>query len=116
MSLRTAWESLHPRSSVSYRDFCALAQRGQVHDIFLDGLDVGAILVIGPEIHACIKPAGFGRWFNKRAKAILTEVIARHGHATTTVTAGNETGHRFVTRLGFDRIDCGAVWKYRKEK
>lgn len=115
MSLATAWQSLRDRADVPYADFMRAVDGAEVHDVLVDGEDVGAIVVIGPEIHACINPDGFGRWMNKAALGILGEVIAKHGYATTTVTQGNMIGDAFVTRLGFVRVSDSPVWKYRKE-
>ena len=46
----------------------------------------------------------------------VDQVIARHGYAQTTVTAGNQTGDAFVRRLGFVRVSESPHWTYRKEK
>lgn len=99
---------------MSWEQFKALP--AEVHDVTVDGKDVGAILVIGAEIHACILPEGFGRWCNRRAVRVLNDVIKRHGYATTSVSDGNESGMRFVERFGFRLIETvGAVRRYRKD-
>ena len=114
MSLRMAWESVKGRSDVSWEQFAELPM--ECHDVTVDGRDVGAILVIGPEIHACILPEGFGRWCNRRAVRILNDVIRRHGYATTSVAEGNEDGARFVERFGFRLTGKdGAVRRYRRD-
>ena len=116
MSLRKAWESVTPRADVTWEQFQAL--NAEVHDVTVDGKDVGAILVIGPEIHACITPEGFGRWCGRRAVRLLNSVIEKHGFATTSVMAENEAGKQFVERFGFmhERTENGTVHYKRAVK
>ena len=113
MSLRKAWESVTPRADVTWEQFQAL--NAEVHDVTVDGKDVGAILVIGPEIHACITPDGFGRWCSRRLAPILDNVIEKHGFATTGVTVENEVGKRFIERMGFmhEKTENG-IMRYKR--
>lgn len=97
--MRTALESLQTRAPVTLEQLQAL--NPVVHDVFVDGDDVGAVLVVGPEIHACIK-GGFGRWFSKRYLRVLDDVIREHGYAHTATTT--EAGEAFVKRLGFEYV------------
>lgn len=116
MSLRAAWESIRERSNIDWPAFETFCLGAVVHDVTVDGKDAGAVVVIGPEIHACVLPFAFGRWFGKRAAAILAGVIAQHGYTTTTVAAGNEIGDAFVRRLGFSLVHADdSVRTYRKE-
>ncbi len=116
MSLRTAWESVNERHPCSFEEFAASAKGAQVIDIFYKGKDVGAFLILGPEIHACVKSEAHGAWFKRAGFAVIQQVIDRHGYAQTRMTAGNATGDKFVTRLGFVRVDSPpGTWIYRKE-
>ena len=116
MTVRSAWESLQDRYPCTLETFEKSILGAEIHDVSIDGIPVGAIVVIGPEIHACIKQEGWGRWLNKKALHILGEVIKTHGFATTTVTAGNQVGDRFVKRMGFHLIETtDTCWKYRKD-
>jgi hypothetical protein len=112
MSLQTALESIQTRAPITLEQLEAV--NPEVHDVFVDGVDVGAVLVIGPEVHACIK-SGFGRWMLKKQLRILADVIDRHGYATTATTT--DEGEAFVERLGFDFVGIGdGVKHWRKEK
>lgn len=88
------------RWNVSREDFARHVEGWDVHPVTLDGQTVGAVLVKGPEIHACIAE-GFGRWFRREQAAILNAVIDKHGYAQTQATT--EAGIRFVQRLGFKK-------------
>ena len=110
-SLTLAHESLVDRSEIDFQTFLEVARDWEVFPALH-----GAILRKGPEIHACIKPEGFGRWFNKAARQVLQETIDKHGYALTRVTEGNLVGDAFVRRLGFSltHTECGS-WVYRKD-
>lgn len=99
-SLHAAWESLAARSGLSWDEFRQLVDGWEVHPVTLAGEAVGAVLVNGPEIHACIKE-GYGRWFRKEQIGVLNEVIRRHGYAQTSATT--PAGLEFVRRLGFEQ-------------
>lgn len=112
MSLQTALESIQTRAPMTLEQLQAL--NPVVHDVFVDGEDVGAVLVVGPEIHACIK-SGFGRWLHKKQLRILADVMDAYGYATTATTT--QEGEAFVERLGFDLVGIGdGVKHWRKEK
>lgn len=114
MSLETAFESVRQRAPVSWEQFKAIP--AEVHTMTVDGEDVGAVLVVGAEIHACILPKGYGRWCGKKAVRVLNDVIKRHGYATTSVIEGNGDGERFVERFGFRFVGSdGAVRRYRRD-
>lgn len=110
-SLMLAHESIKDRSEIDLQTFLEVTKDWEVFPALH-----GAILRRGPEIHACIKPDGFGRWFNKSARQVLNETIEKHGHAITRVTEGNRLGDAFVRRLGFWLTHTeNGVWVYRKE-
>ena len=101
-AIAAAYESARSRMVLSPDDFAAAMADWQVYPVLVDGVLVGAILVNGEEIHACIKPEGFGRWFSRGLmKRTLLDVIAKHGRAVTRVESGNEKGRKFVESLGF---------------
>jgi hypothetical protein len=114
-ALLTAYEATAPRLNATFEQFQQAAKDFEVIPVTVDGKTVGAILRNGPELHACIKPEGFKRWFRKEAKGILEETIARHGYAMTRVMEGNEIGDAFVKRLGFVewRRETGVIF-YKK--
>lgn len=111
MGLLAAYESLRGRTNISYDEFVEQVNGWNVEPVLVGGEVVGAILVNGPEIHACIKPEGFRRWFRKQQMHILDSTIEKHGYAMTRVMQGNEIGKRFVERLGFteSHIEGNAV-------
>lgn len=84
--------------------FSSAADGAECVPVEVDGRCVGAILVRGSEIHACIDPAGHGRWCGKPALRLLARVIAEHGRATTRVLATATAGLHFVARMGFKPV------------
>jgi hypothetical protein len=115
--LQAAYESLQGRflAAFSFVEFEKFAADWEVTPVRVRGELVGAILKRGPEIHACIKPEGFRRWFNKSAKALLDGTIERYGYAITRVMNGNTVGMEFVSRLGFEPVGReGDVIIYKK--
>lgn len=108
--IEAAWHSVKDRWPCSLEQFSNAAAGWDVHPVLLDGETVGAILVNGPEIHACIA-GGYGRWFRKEQVAILNAVIERHGYAQTHATT--PAGERFVARLGFQKVG-NAFRRYTK--
>ena len=108
--LEAAWRSVVERWPIGFREFEQALSGWEIHPVFVDGNAVGAILVNGPEIHACIA-GGYGRWFRKEQVAILNAVIERHGYAQTHATT--PAGERFVARLGFQKVG-NAFRRYTK--
>lgn len=101
-ALHAAWESCRDRWPVEYEQFAEAMQGWDVEPVQVDGHVVGAVLMRGPEIHACIKPEGFGRWLSRRVlRDTLVRLVAEHGRAETSVATGNAAGEAFVQRLGF---------------
>lgn len=88
----------------------------ELHPVTVCGEVCGAILVHGAEIHACIKPNGFGRWARRGLIPILQTVIDKYGYATTAVAEGNEIGRKFVERMGFKYVKTeDKSMRYRME-
>lgn len=107
-ALRVAYESAEARMhGVSFEAFARALGSADVHPVNVAGECVGAVIVNGNEIHACVLPKASGRWFTRREARILNQVIDRYGCATTSATT--PMGVEFVRRLGFTR--CGEVWK-----
>jgi hypothetical protein len=98
-ALCAAWESTRSRADWSFAEFCELTNGWDCHAVTVDGQIAGAVMVKGPEIHACILPAFKGRWMSKAMLRILRGVVAEHGMAITHATT--HEGARFVERLGF---------------
>ena len=117
--LLKAYESLKDRApGLTLDDFLKMAEGWDVHPVDVAGEPVGAVMLCGPEVHACIVPKARGLWCSKRMLRLLDEVIERHGHALTRVGRGSSEGHEFVSRLGFVAFGgggTGAVY-YRKVK
>jgi len=101
-ALRAAWESCRDRWPVEYEQFAEAMRGWDVEPVEVGGRIVGAVLMRGPEIHACIKPEGFGLWLSRRVlRDTLVRLVAEHGRAETSVATGNAAGEAFVQRLGF---------------
>jgi ribosomal protein S18 acetylase RimI-like enzyme len=101
-ALYAAYESLSTRlCNASYNVFLELARGWEVYPLKVNKKIIGALLIDGPEIHACVKPEGFKRWINKAVLAKIQSLIDKHGFALTKVTEDNTTGIEFVERLGF---------------
>lgn len=114
-ALDAAYESMRDRADIGKESFLEAVKDWECFPVHVNGKLVGAVLRDGPEIHACIKPEGFGRWIFKSQLRILADTIEKHGYALTSVAPGNMDGHNFVTALGFTRIAKNPLWKYRKE-
>ena len=103
--LLAAWESCKDRLPVTFAAFEEATRGWDATPVYVSGCLVGAILQHGPEIHACIKPEGFGRWLSKRVlRETIGATVQMYGHATTKVQQGNATGDAFVRRLGFHPV------------
>ncbi len=114
-ALRAAWESVRDRWLVSHDEFAAFVSGWDVEPVQVRGDIVGAILTRGPEIHACIKPEGFGRWLSRAVlRRTVGKAVEMHGYAETRVTTGNAAGEAFVRRLGFLPVATeNGVTRYR---
>lgn len=99
-ALTAAYESAADRlCGLSLDDFMAAVAGWDVHPVTVGGAVVGAVLVNGPEIHACVKREACGRWMSRRLLGVLDQVVKRYGFAVTSATT--DDGVRFVQRLGF---------------
>lgn len=99
MILRAAWESVNDRFPISFDDFKKAVAEWEINPVYVDGLPAGALMVNGPDIHACVLPFAHGRWLGKKQLRILNRVIEKHGFAQTKATT--KAGEYFVKRLGF---------------
>jgi len=115
--LRVAHASMSGRVCITFEQFCAAVAGWEVVPVMVDGALAGAVLIDGPELHACILPAYFGRWLTRAVlRKTLHQVLVQHGRAITRTTSGNDAGHAFVARLGFQKIgDVDGVATYRLE-
>jgi hypothetical protein len=101
-ALQAAYESMVDRlPPMSYETFLEKVEGWEVHPVEVQNKLVGALLIQGPEVHACIKPEGFKKWFNKSRLRVVDNLIKEYGFALTRVIVGNKVGIEFVERLGF---------------
>lgn len=116
-ALRAAWESCRDRLPVRFDTFCEAVAGWDVMPVCVHGQLVGAVLQHGPELHACIKPEGFGRWLSKRVlRDTIDATLKRYGHVITKVQEGNAIGDIFVRRLGFVQVSVAdGIVTYRLE-
>lgn len=100
-ALRAAYLSALDRlpNGSTFDAFAAALRDWACHPVRVDSALVGAVLVNGPEIHACIQPAGFGRWLSRPLLRLVDAAMQRFGYALT--QAATPAGRRFVERLGF---------------
>ena len=111
--LEAAWESLKDRApDWSFEQFKKDAKDYEVVPVVVNNRLAGAIMVNGPEIHACILPFAHRRWFNKWSAGVLNRVIEKHGFAQTHATT--EAGKAFVKRLGFELQPDGSFTRRTK--
>jgi hypothetical protein len=116
-ALQAAYEAAAPRTTATFEQFCAAVVGWDAVPVTVGDALAGAVLIKGPELHACILPAFFGRWLTRAVlRQTLHQVLARHGYALTRTTSGNAIGHAFVARLGFHKIsDVDGVATYKLE-
>lgn len=84
-----------------------------------DLVDVGGAVVMirGAEMHVGAVPTVRGRWFGRRAVAVMADVLRRHGHVETLVQTDHAPGHAFAQRLGFEQVgESGAAIRYELRK
>lgn len=100
-ALRVAYDSARDRlpASTTFDEFSRTLSSWVCHPILVDGAIVGAVLVNGPELHACITPSAFGRWLTRGVLRLVDAAMERFGYAMT--RAHTDVGRRFVLRLGF---------------
>lgn len=101
-AIKAAYESARDRFQMSAGEFEKEAARWDVEPVEVEGKVVGAVMMKGEEIHACIKPEGFRRWLSTGVlRKTLVATLTKYGRAVTSVKTGNEVGRKFVERLGF---------------
>jgi hypothetical protein len=107
-----AHASIHGRSSMTFDEFLTYFGGWKCIPVDVESHPVGALLVNGPEIHACINK-GYGRWATKPLVRELERIKQEHGKAVTSVANGNRIGEQFVERLGFAKVrETDAVTYY----
>jgi len=82
-------------------------------------VDVGGAVVMirGAEMHVGAVPEARGRWFGRRAVAVLAHALAQHGRIETLVQKDHAPGHAFAQRLGFEQVgESGAAIRYELRK
>ena len=100
LMIEAAYNSAKARlGGITLDEFDAAVSACECHPVEVDGRLVGAVLVHGPEMHACVNPEGFGRWFSRKFIALIDSVAKKHGFAMT--RAETQAGRDFVSRLGF---------------
>lgn len=110
-----AHESLVDRASVSLAQFMSYCAGWSVVPVDVAGKPVGALLINGPEIHACIVKEAHGLWMSRKVFRVIDQIIDSYGYASS--RAQTEAGHKFLERMGFVEHDRdGFVIVYRKVK
>lgn len=106
-AIAKAYEATAPRMpGVSIHAFSMALDGADVHPVAVDGQCVGAVVVLGCEVHACVVPSACGRWFGRQQARILGDVLKKYGVAATRATTAQ--GVHFVERLGFRQF--GGLW------
>ena len=103
--LAAAYESAKSRlpTGCTLDTFCAGLDGWDALPVHVSGALIGAVLSKGPELHACIQPVAFGRWFGRQHFKLIDKAIDEYGYALTSTTTGNVAGAAFVKRLGFEK-------------
>ena len=104
-AIAVAYESARERLGISLARFTEIIKDWEVVPVTVNSCIVGAILVNGPEIHACVTTEARGRWLKRGMLQILADIVKKHGYARTAMTAGNEAGRKFVEHFGFELIE-----------
>lgn len=106
-AVEAAYESAKGRlGRLTLPEFQELMAVCEVHPVTVDGQTAGALIVLGPEVHACVLPWAHGRWITKRLLRVFDDVVRENGYARTSATT--EAGRNFVERLGFKQ--CADGW------
>ena len=92
-------------------EFRQLTKDFEVTPINHSGEIVGAMLVLGKEIHCCVDPALKGKWFGRDALRVLSAVIEKHGEATSSATT--EDGRKLLLSLGFEQD--GEIYRSKRK-
>lgn len=74
-------------------------------------------MIRGAEMHVGALPEMRGRWFGASTRALLRDVLARHGRIETVVMKDHAPGHAFALRMGFEQVgDSGPTIRYELRK
>lgn len=112
MAIETAYQSAADRMpGVTMEQFMDAIAGFESYPITVRGEIVGALLVKGPEIHACVLAHVKKRWMSRHVLSILNGVIDQYGYAQTVATT--DEGARFVEALGFERD--GEIYRSTKK-
>jgi hypothetical protein len=102
------YRSAQDRTKQTREQFIKGLETWYLKPVMVEGKLVGAVATKGPEIHACILPEGFGRWWNKRTfQEHLQPLLETWGYAMS--RANTEAGRHFLRRIGFTEQE-GDVW------
>ena len=82
-------------------DFTAAVEDWEFWPVIVGGELAGAMLVKGPELHCCIKPAFFRRWATPGMYRRVMRHKALYGRLVTRVNVDHDAGREFVERFGF---------------
>ena len=97
-----AYESMVERGcNVSREAFDQLVCTHKIVPVRVLGVIKGAVMIDGPEIHACIVESVHKRWMTRTILRLLDQLRMTYGYAQTSVLRGNQIGVCFVLRLGF---------------
>ena len=101
--LSSAWQASRWQFPDDYTelDFIGDLADWDAWPVIVGGELAGAVLVKGPEMHACILPRFFGRWASPSMYRRVLEHKKQHGRLVTTVNVDHDAGREFVERFGF---------------
>jgi hypothetical protein len=105
-AIQAAHESIKGRLDISLQDLTRELADSEVLPVLVNDNLAGAVVITGPEVHACILPWACGRWFSKRWLRVFDGLLQEHGEVVTSCSTA--MGEDFVKRLGFERM--GAYW------
>ena len=83
--------------------------------IYKGGKKSGLFLIKGSEIH-CFRLDSFaGKWLTRQdMEATAKPIFEKYGFLTTSVANKNDDGHKFVTRMGFEKTSMDDTTTYYK--
>lgn len=103
LCLSSAWQASRWQFQDDYteQDFIDGLADWDAWPVMVGGELAGAMMVKGPEMHACILPRFFGRWASLSMYRRVMRHKALHGRLVTTVNVDHDAGREFVERFGF---------------
>jgi hypothetical protein len=111
IGLRESFESAQDRLNITYEQFKEDTKDFEVTPVYYRNKVIGAMLVSGNNVHACIKPEYKGKWFGRVALRVISNIVEKYGEAITSATT--EDGIKIVEALGF--IKDGDVYRSTKK-